>query len=112
MLRSCIGNSQKDWVSRLPAIEFAINLARSDSTGYAPFFLNTGRVPRAMIWNAPASEEYPSVHTFTQRMKQAVMAAHDSILESRVKQTRLANKKRQLCPFKEGDLVYLSTKNI
>ena len=27
MLRSCIGPNQKDWVSRLPAIEFAINLA-------------------------------------------------------------------------------------
>ncbi|KIJ60875.1 hypothetical protein HYDPIDRAFT_70471, partial [Hydnomerulius pinastri MD-312] len=49
MLRSCIGPSQKDWVSRLPAIEFAINLARSDSTGYSPFFLNTGRMPRTMV---------------------------------------------------------------
>jgi len=27
MLRSCIGPTQKDWVTRLPAIEFAINLA-------------------------------------------------------------------------------------
>ncbi|KAF8835185.1 hypothetical protein BDN67DRAFT_862365, partial [Paxillus ammoniavirescens] len=88
-----------------------INSARSDSTGYAPFFLNTGWVPRAMIWNAPAPEEYPSVRTFAQQMKQAMMAAHDSILESQVKQTRLANKKRQLCPFKEGDLAYVSTKN-
>ena len=42
MLRSCIGLTQKDWVLRLPAIEFAINLARSESTGYSPFFLNTG----------------------------------------------------------------------
>ena len=42
MLRACIGTTQKDWVMRLPAIEFAINTARSESTGYAPFFLNTG----------------------------------------------------------------------
>ena len=43
MLRSSIGPTQKDWVTRLSAIEFAINLARSESTGYSPFFLNTGR---------------------------------------------------------------------
>ncbi|KAF8834989.1 hypothetical protein BDN67DRAFT_859281, partial [Paxillus ammoniavirescens] len=98
---------QRDWVSRLPAIEFAINSARLDSTGYAPFFLNTGQVPRAMIWNSPVSDEYPSVRTFVQRMKQVVMAAHDSILEARVKQTQMANKKCQMCPFKEGDLAYV-----
>lgn len=52
MLRQCINPNQKDWVSKLPAIQFAINSARSESTGYSPFFLNTGRMPRAMIWNA------------------------------------------------------------
>jgi hypothetical protein len=40
MLRQCVDAKQKDWVSKLPAIEFAINSARSESTGYAPFFLN------------------------------------------------------------------------
>ncbi|KAI9070206.1 hypothetical protein FKP32DRAFT_1542469, partial [Trametes sanguinea] len=49
MLRQCIDASQRDWATKLPAIEFAINLARSESTGYAPFFLNTGRMPRPMI---------------------------------------------------------------
>ena len=45
-------------------------------------------------------------------MKQAVMEAHDAILETRVKQTRSANRKRQTSPFKNGDLAYISTKNI
>ena len=40
MLRQCIHPNQKDWVSKLPAIEFAINSACSESTRYAPFFLN------------------------------------------------------------------------
>lgn len=54
MLRQCVSPNQRDWghwASKLPAIEFAINMARSESTGYAPFFLNTGRMPRAMIWD-------------------------------------------------------------
>ena len=45
MLQQCINPDQKDWVIRLPAIQFAINSARSESTGYAPFFLNNSDVP-------------------------------------------------------------------
>ena len=85
---------QKDWVSKLPGIEFAINSARSESTGYSPFFLNTGRNPRAMIWNSPSDSAYPGVRNFAMRMKHAIMSAHDSILAARVKQTRDANRKR------------------
>ncbi|KIK14273.1 hypothetical protein PISMIDRAFT_51264, partial [Pisolithus microcarpus 441] len=112
MLRSCIGPNQRDWVSKLPAIEFAINSATSESTGYAPFFLNTGRTPRRMIWDAPAREEYPSVRAFANKMKLALMDAHDAIMRARVKQTVSANKKRRPCPFVSGDLVYISMKNI
>jgi transposase InsO family protein len=43
MLRQCINAKQTDWVAKLPAIEFAINSARSESTGFAPFFLNSGK---------------------------------------------------------------------
>ena len=112
MLRQCIHPNQKDWVTKLPAIEFAINSARSVSTGYAPFFLNFGRMPKSMIWPSSSSSEYPSVRDFALQKKLALMAAHDSILAARVKQTKDANKKRQSVPFKTGDLAYLSTKNI
>ena len=112
MIRQCIHPNQKDWVTKLPAIEFAINSARSASTGYAPFFLNFGRMPRSMIWNHASSEEYPAVRNFAMQKKLALMSAHDSILAARVKQTRDANKKRQTVPFKAGDLVYLSSKHV
>ncbi|OBZ66490.1 Transposon Ty3-I Gag-Pol polyprotein [Grifola frondosa] len=112
MLRQCIGPSQHDWVAKLPAIEFAINLARSDSTGYAPFFLNTGRMPRSMIWDHASADEYPGVRAYAQKVKYAVMTAHDSILAARVKQTRDANRRRRPAPFDVDDLVYISTTNI
>ncbi|KAF8800026.1 hypothetical protein BYT27DRAFT_6847908 [Phlegmacium glaucopus] len=94
MLRQCIHPNQKDWVAKLPAIEFAINSARSESTGYAPFFLNFGRMPRSMIWNSPPSSEFPAIREFALQKKLALMSAHDSILAARVKQTRDANRKR------------------
>ena len=112
MLRQCIHANQKDWVTKLPAIEFAINSARSASTGYAPFFLNFGRMPRSMIWDSAPSTEYPSVREFAMEKKLALISAHDSILSARVKQTRNANRKRQAAPFVGGDLVYVSSKNI
>ena len=112
MLRQCVHPNQKDWVTKLPAIEFAINSARSASTGYAPFFLNFRWMPRAMIWNSAPTTEYPSVWEFALEKKMALMTAHDSILAARVKQTRDANRKRLTAPFRVGDLVHLSSKNI
>jgi hypothetical protein len=40
------------------------------------------------------------------------MSAHDAIIASRVQHTVQANRKRNRATFKEGDLVYLPTKNI
>ena len=112
MLRQCINPNQKDWVSKLPAIQFAINSARSESTGYAPFFLNNGQIPKAMVWNSASPMEYSNVQEFAQKKKLALISAHDSIIGARIKQTRDANRKRHSVPFKEGDFVYLSMKNI
>jgi hypothetical protein len=112
MLRQCIGPKQKDWVSKLPAVEFAMNSARSEMTGYSPFFLNTGHMPRSLLWNSDRTREYLGVANFALQRRLAIMAAHDSIIAARVKQTRSANRKRQYAPFEQGDLVYLSSKNI
>jgi hypothetical protein len=112
MLRQCVNPKQKDWVNKLPTVEFAINSARSETTGYAPFFLDTGRMPRSLLWNSDRSGEFPGVANFAMQRRLAIMAAHDSIIAARVKQTRSANRKRQPAPFEEGDLIYLSSKNI
>jgi hypothetical protein len=49
---------------------------------------------------------------FTLQRRLAIMAAHYSVIAVRVKQTQSANRKRQAAPFEDGDLVYLSSKNI
>jgi len=64
------------------------------------------------MWENPNRDEYPGVKRLALRIKEAILQAHDAIISARVKQTRQANKKRQDAPFKVGDLVYLSTKNI
>ncbi|KAJ6628518.1 hypothetical protein B0H10DRAFT_1777776, partial [Mycena sp. CBHHK59/15] len=98
---------QRDWVAKLPAIEFAMNTARSESTGYAPFFLNNGQMPRSLLWNSDKNRDYPGVAKFALQRRLAILAAHDSMIAARVKQTRAANRKRQTSPFAAGDLIYL-----
>ena len=44
-------------VMKLPAIEFAINSARSSTTGFSPFQLNYGRNPSPMIWRVKTSSQ-------------------------------------------------------
>jgi len=110
MIRQCVSPDQKDWVIKLPAIEFAINSARSSTTGFSPFQLNYGRNPSSMIWKV--EDEFPGVRKFAEQMKMAIMGAHDAIIASRIENTVQANRKRVTASHKEGDLVYLSTKNI
>jgi hypothetical protein len=62
MLRQAIGPTQKNWVNKLPGIEFAINCARSEMTGFSPFFLNYGRMPRPLLWDDPKEAEYSEVY--------------------------------------------------
>ena len=110
MLRQCVRADQRDWAEKLPAIEFALNSARSETTGFSPFFLNYARQPRSMIWNT--ASDYPGVEEFALKMKEALMKTHDAIIDARMKQTDQANKHRRKVDFVTGDLVYLSTKNL
>lgn len=43
----------------------------------------------------------------TDDMGRSLLDAHDAILKARLKQTVGANKKRRVCPFVTGDLVYV-----
>lgn len=67
-----------------------------------------------MIWEGAndSLNRYPGVTEYAKAMKDMVMAAHDSILAARVKQTRNANRTRRPAPFEEGDLTYISSANI
>ena len=46
ILCSMISPDQRDWAEKVPMVEFAINLSVSGSTGFAPFELTYGYMPR------------------------------------------------------------------
>ncbi|KAI0336953.1 hypothetical protein BDW22DRAFT_1312455, partial [Trametopsis cervina] len=89
----------------------------SSTTGFAPFELNGGYLPR-MITASPVTE-LPGVQQFATQVLENLEQARDQIIESRTFQTYHANRRRrdenmqdsQWQPLKAGDQVYLSTEN-
>src|SRR5258706_5273086 len=91
--------------------EFAINSSINDSTGFAPFELTYGAMPR--IFQMTVSTPFSGVKSFAEKALTNIVIAHDSIIANHMFQTHYANRYQSAEePLKEGDLVYLSTKNL
>ena len=113
MIRSVIRPDQKDWKQALPMVEFAINSSISAATGLAPFEANGGYMPSMMAQIAPMGTAPPGVRAFVIQALTNLAITHDALIASRVLQRHHANKHRREDPeIREGDLVYLSTKNL
>jgi hypothetical protein len=111
VLRGVVNYDQSDWVDRLPMAEFAVNSAVNESTGFAPFELTYGAMPR--IFQKAVITPYQGVKSFAEKTLTNLAIAHDSIIANRSFQAHYANQHRSVeVPLKEGDLVYLSTKNL
>lgn len=113
IFRASLRPDQKDWHDKIPMVEFAINSSINAATGYAPFELNYAYMP-SMIRQIPSDHQpSPGVRAFAQQALYNLASAHDAIIASRVFQRHYANAKRRPEPkIDEGNLVYLSTKNL
>src|SRR6266704_1428807 len=63
------------WAMKLSMAEFAINASTNASTGYTPFELVYGFMPR-MTMEIPPSD-YPGVVDFANKAKENLQRAHD-----------------------------------
>ena len=113
MLRAMIRPDQKDWVDKLPLVEFMINSSIASATGMAPFEINYGYMPVIMKELKESERTPPGVRTFAQNTLRNMAMVHDALIATRVFQKHQADKRRRAePPIKAGDLVYLSTKNL
>ena len=93
--------------------EFMINMSMSETTQYALFKLNMGYMPLMIKEIQKSDIMVKGIRSFAADALQNLAAAHDVIIEARVIQTHIANKKCMEEPtYAPGDLVYLSTKNL
>jgi hypothetical protein len=93
-------------------VELALNSNVSATTGFTPFELNHGYMPRIDL---PINTDttFKGVLQFAQQALWSLMAAQDAILEHRVDQTFHANRKcHESEIYAVDDRIYLSTQNL
>jgi hypothetical protein len=111
MLQALVKPDQTNWSEKLPLAEFACNSSTNKSSGFAPFELMYGFIPR-MIQTVEAAK-YPGVQAFAQNTVNNFTQACDALIESCVQQTTQSNRHRRADPtYKCGQKVYLSMANL
>ena len=81
VLWSVVQAVQKDWIDKLPMMEFAFNANINETTGFAPFELDGEYMP-SMIRELPAETVVsPGVHHFAEEAMRHLANAHDTIIE-------------------------------
>src|SRR5271154_5902684 len=112
VMRAMVKPDQLDWPKHLPMVEFALNSSVSRSTGFAPFELTYGYIPRTI--QTIGESEFAGVQDFADNARDLVIRAHDALIESQVMQTHSANARRWPDDprLEKGQQVYLSTENL
>ena len=108
-LRTFSDYYQTNWKSNLALAEFAYNNMTNASTKFSPFFANYGFHPRAdaLIQRNPEFK-----NDYLDAISDNFIVLHDNIKNAQKKMVTFADAHRSEVPFKVGDKVWLSTRNL
>ena len=114
VLRHFIDGEHKNWEELLPLTAFAMNNAKSSSTGETPFYLNTGTHPLTpnTMGISPIEGKIPTLDVIFQDMHMTLNRVKELLKAAQDRQKTYADLKRQPHTFGKGDEVLLSTKNL
>jgi hypothetical protein len=115
MLRAYTSYEQDDWDEKLVAAEIAYNNSVQASTGFSPFFLNSGQHPHLPLGAAISEADLsanPTANQMLTDMNTSIAKAKENIKAAQQRQAHYANQHRREVVFKVGDQVLLSTANI
>ena len=115
-----LGTQKSNWKSHVAPLVHAYNCSRNDSTGYAPFQLMFGRVPRLpidLVLGLPSnSSSKHSTENYTQyveslrtRLASAYELANKMADQARVNQKSNFDKKARAATINENDRVLVRT---
>ena len=111
-LRCFVSYQQDDWVSLLPLAEFTFNNSTNVSTGFTPFYANSGYHPRFEVLTSPESR-VPAIEERLEQLSIALEQLKVNLTKAQSDQERFANKHRKRPPpLQPGDLVWLDARNI
>jgi len=118
VLRCFIAPDMTNWARLLPFVEFACNSHRHEVTRETPFFLNYGRQPARPIdltfkdfhksTNIPKAK---SAQAEARVWHRALRRTTQLLLDNASRMTQRENAKRRDHTFREGDVVWLSSRN-
>ncbi|GBG90184.1 hypothetical protein CBR_g50278 [Chara braunii] len=111
MLRMLIRPDQKDWVDRLPDIEFAYNTSVHPAICVTPFELHHGgvkaRIFADLLLPQAADIDVPCSPASVWKYRDLLIKAHVNMQKAQIRMQQQANRRRLPCPFREGDLVWV-----
>ena len=114
-LRSYVDYSQRDWDTHLLAAEIAFNNSVHASTGFTPFYLNSGQHFRLPMDAAVQAAQQAANPTAAQRIEQLardLQRAKANLLLAQQRQAKYADRSRRAETFAVGDRVLLSTEHL
>ncbi|GBG81446.1 hypothetical protein CBR_g32123 [Chara braunii] len=112
MLRTLIRPDQKDWVDRLPDIEFAYNTSVHPAIGVTPFELHhggrKGRIFADLLLPRPADIDVACSPASVRKYREVLAQARANMQKAQVRMQQQANRHRVPCPVRADDLVWVS----
>jgi hypothetical protein len=112
-LRIYCNQQQNNWVSLLPMAQMAYNNKKSEATGISPFFATHGRHPNLFTRSFDSNIQTESAIASVEALKEVHQKSLENIAKAQSRSISYVNQKRKTAPLlKEGDKVYLRTKNL
>ncbi len=115
MLRSYVHVTQSDWDEHLSVLEMAYNNSKQISTGFSPFYLNSGQevsMPLDLALGDARSCNNPEAADRIIQLRKDLVVANNNILKSQQRQGHYADQHRRDIVFKVDDQVLLSTEHL
>ncbi|GBG89273.1 hypothetical protein CBR_g48982 [Chara braunii] len=104
--------NQKDWVNRLPNIEFAYNTSVHPTIRRTPFELHhggrKGRIFADLLLPRPADIDAACSPASVRKYRELLAQARTNMQKAQVRMQQQANRRRVPCPIRVGDLVWVS----
>jgi hypothetical protein len=108
MLRAMVSQRQDDWDQHLTAVEVAYNNSRQESTGFSPFFLNSGQHPILPLTSVISTDEAipnAAAEDLLQQLVLSLSEAEANVTRAQNRQQEQANRHRTELELEVGQQV-------
>lgn len=119
MIRSLPARTKVNWPQMIQTLTFAYNCTIHETTGFAPFYLMFGRVPRlpvdimfgSVLRDNEVLDYNDYVHSFEKDLKEAIRIAQSNTTQAQKKQAEQYNKQVKGVALEIGDKVLLANRS-